>query len=631
LLQWLIEHKQSIENQGFIISKANYENKEIALLSYDIQMNIAQQNDWFDLHGQIKIGEWLYPFSKFVPYLKNDNSYFPLPDGSFFYIPEEWFSKYQGIAQFGKSEGNSLKIAKSQQSLLAKAELIQANENDLQAIDNEEVEVSEKIKATLRPYQLEGFRWMLKHYQNDLGACLADDMGLGKTLQTIAVLQYAKEQRSKQMSLEAKSLQLDIFSIQSDENFLNPLQALIILPSSLVFNWRAELLKFAPHLQVCEHIGNKRSQDIRILKRYDIVLTTYQTALKDKAIFENFDWEYIILDESHYIKNPDSQVFKAISAFEGRHKISLSGTPIENSLSDLWAQMQFINPGLLGSLNSFKTDFIKPIEKGGNQDKKQRLHDLVKPYLLRRTKGEVAKDLPDLIEQIIYVDMLPEQAKRYEQERSAARNLILNFDEKNFQQRQQVFNALLRLRQIANHPQLVADESESYKSGKQEEVMEYWDTLQKAGHKMLFFSSFTKHLDLYKEILTNDNQKYSYLTGQLTPKEREKNIARFREEPDNHTFLISLKAGGVGLNLTEASYVFMLDPWWNPQAENQAIARAHRIGQDKTVIALKFITRNSIEEKILKLQERKSQLAADILESAESLQLTKQELQELIN
>jgi non-specific serine/threonine protein kinase len=524
-----------------------------------------------------------------------------------------------------------LKIAKSQQSLLAKAELIQANENDLQAIDNEEVEVSEKIKATLRPYQLEGFRWMLKHYQNDLGACLADDMGLGKTLQTIAVLQYAKEQRSKQMSLEAKSLQLDIFSIQSDENFLNPLQALIILPSSLVFNWRAELLKFAPHLQVCEHIGNKRSQDIRILKRYDIVLTTYQTALKDKAIFENFDWEYIILDESHYIKNPDSQVFKAISAFEGRHKISLSGTPIENSLSDLWAQMQFINPGLLGSLNSFKTDFIKPIEKGGNQDKKQRLHDLVKPYLLRRTKGEVAKDLPDLIEQIIYVDMLPEQAKRYEQERSAARNLILNFDEKNFQQRQQVFNALLRLRQIANHPQLVADESESYKSGKQEEVMEYWDTLQKAGHKMLFFSSFTKHLDLYKEILTNDNQKYSYLTGQLTPKEREKNIARFREEPDNHTFLISLKAGGVGLNLTEASYVFMLDPWWNPQAENQAIARAHRIGQDKTVIALKFITRNSIEEKILKLQERKSQLAADILESAESLQLTKQELQELIN
>ncbi len=635
LINFLIENKQNIENQGFTIEKTLVDDKEIALFRSEISINTTQENDWFDLQGQIQIGEWMFPFGKFVPYLKNENPYFPLPDGAYFHIHKEWFSKYQGLAQFGKSDGNSLKIAKSQQALLAKAELMELKEIETQNVDIEAIKVSEKINVTLRPYQLEGFRWMLQHYENGLGACLADDMGLGKTLQTIALMMHAKARRATQNKVETKPLQLDIFATPSDETFLNPVQVLVILPSSLVYNWRAELDKFisAPKLQVYEHTGSKRHQDIRLLKRYDVVLTTYQTALKDKDLLENFEWELIVLDESHYIKNPDSQVFKAISQFKARHKISLSGTPIENSLSDLWAQMQFINPGLLGSLHFFKEQFIKPIEKGGNQEKKQRLHELVKPYLLRRTKGEVAKDLPELIEQIIYVEMLPEQAKRYEQERSSARNLLLNFDEKNVEQRQQIFNALLRLRQIANHPQLLNTEEEglqNMKSGKLEEVMEYWDTLQKAGHKMLFFSSFTKHLDLFKDILTQNKQNFSYLTGKLTPKEREQTIAKFRENADNQTFLISLKAGGVGLNLTEASYVFMLDPWWNPQAQNQAIARAHRIGQDKTVIALKFITHNTIEEKILQLQARKAQLATDILESAENLSMTKGELLELV-
>ncbi len=627
LVAWLIQNKQLLENQGFVIEKILFENKEIQLRQSHIQLNSEQHNDWFDLKGDIVIGEWSFPFVKFINYLKTDNPYFPLPDGTFFIIPEEWFTKYQGIAQFAKIEGNNIKITKSQSQLLATAGLENKSEHTTQSID---YQVSAKINATLRPYQLAGFQWLMQHYDKGLGACLADDMGLGKTLQTIAVIQHAKEQKAaKQVTENAKPLQLDIFAAPSDESFLNPVQVLIILPASLVYNWKAEFYKFAPHLQIYEHTGNKRHQDLRVIKRHDVVLTTYQTALKDADLLGNFEWEYIILDESHYIKNPDSQVFKAISEFRAKHKISLSGTPIENSLSDLWAQMQFINPGLLGNYNYFKTHFLKSIEKSKSATQMEQLRSLVSPYLLRRTKEEVAKDLPELLVQTVYVDMSAEQAKRYEQERSAARNLLLHFDEKNPQQRQQVFTALLRLRQIANHVSLL-EEGNSYPSGKLEEVISHLETIQKSKHKTLIFSSFTKHLDIYKDIFAKAKTPFSYLTGSLSLKEREATIADFKENEANQTFLISLKAGGVGLNLTEAAYVFILDPWWNPQAEMQAIARAHRIGQDKPVIAMKFITRNTIEEKILALQAKKARLAADILDSPEQMSLSKSDLEALI-
>lgn len=627
-LNWLIKNKQEIESQGIVIEKILIEEKEVALFENSISVNLSTSNDWFDLQGQIQIGEWSYPFSKFLTYIKEENQFFPLPDGSFFVIPQEWFAKYKALAQFGKSEGNRLKIVKSQQSLLVKAGFT-IEENTENEFENENLMPSEKIAATLRPYQLEGFRWLVHHFHKNQGACLADDMGLGKTLQTIAAIQYAKEQRSSQKN-ESKTMQLDIFAASADEDFFNPAQVLIILPASLVFNWKAELYKFAKHLTVLEHIGNKRNKDIRILKRFDIVLTTYQTALKDEKILSDFEWEYIILDESHYIKNPESQAFKAIAQFRAKHKISLSGTPIENSLSDLWAQMQIINPETLGSLNSFRTHFIKSIEKDKNLEKRQQLHDLVQPFLLRRTKSEVAKDLPDLIEQIVYVEMTDSQAKLYERERSAARNLLLQFDEKNFQQKSQMLNALIRLKQIANHPALLPDADalgvEKLESAKFDEVIEHWQTIQKSGHKMLIFSHFTKHLALYQNFLEHHNQPYSYLSGALNVKEREHNIQTFKQVADNQTFLLSLKAGGVGLNLTEASYVLMLDPWWNPQVEKQAIARAHRIGQDKTVIALKFITKGTIEEKILKLQEHKVQLAEDILDANATFNLTKREI-----
>jgi non-specific serine/threonine protein kinase len=626
-LQWLSQNRQILENQEFTIGKIQIEHRTISLKEGTMELNVQRQNDWFDLYGAIQVGDFSIPFGKILPYIKNSDAYYPLPDGTYYVLPPEWFEKYGSIAQFGKVQTGSVRIAKSQNALLTAAALLDDDEDDVDYL-NMPYEPSPFLKADLRPYQTDGVRWMIHHYNKGLGACLADDMGLGKTLQTIAVLCHAKTLKPRAQALVAP--QLDMFSAPpDDEVFLNPLQAIIVLPASLVFNWKAELFKFSPQLTVYEHVGAKRCQDIRLLKRFDVVLTTYQTALKDIELFEKITWEYAVLDESHYIKNKDSQVYKAISRLQTKHKISLSGTPIENSLSDLWAQMQFINPGLLGGYAFFEKEFLKPIEKLGDEPKKEQLRALVSPYLLRRTKGEVAKDLPPLSTQIVWVEMSAEQAKRYDKEKSAARNLLSTYDGKDFAVRQQVFHALTRLRQIVNHPQLIDSE---YKggSGKMDEILEYWNTIRRSDHKMLMFSSFTQHLNIYKTYFEANNVVFSHLTGSHTLDQRKATIKKFQQQPDNQSFLISLKAGGTGLNLTEADYVLLLDPWWNPQAELQAVARAHRIGQTKSVIALKFITKNSIEEKILALQARKSQLAADLLENVESMQLTKSDLSFLL-
>ena len=624
-LQWLKKYKQTLENQDFTIGKIQIEHRTISLEAGELALNVSRQNDWFDVYGDVSVGDFLIPFGKILPYIRNNDAYYPLPDGTHFILPPEWFAKYQGIAQFAKIQAGAVRLARSQNTLLTEAALMEP-EIAYNATAKADFELSPLLKADLRPYQLDGVKWMVNHYQQGLGACLADDMGLGKTLQTIAVLLHAKANKPKQKSKLQSVPQLDLFATPAaDESFLQALNALIVLPASLVFNWKAELRKFSPQLTVYEHIGAKRHQDIRLLKRYDVVLTTYQTALKDIDLFEKIDWEYTVLDESHYIKNKNSQVFKALKQLKPKYKISLSGTPIENSLSDLWSQMDFINPGLLGSYVFFENEFMKPIEKGGNEQRKEQLKKMVAPYLLRRTKGEVAKDLPPLTTQVVMVDMTTEQAKRYETEKSAARNLLTNYDGKDFVMRTQVFQALTRLRQIVNHPLLI-DENYKGGSGKMDEILEYWDTIRRGQHKMLLFSSFTQHLNIFKQYFEKEKAVYSYLTGSQTLPQRQQAIENFQQMPDNQSFLISLKAGGTGLNLTEADYVLMLDPWWNPQAELQAIARAHRIGQTKNVIVLKFITKNSIEEKILALQTRKTQLAADLLENVEAMNLTKGDL-----
>ena len=510
------------------------------------------------------------------------------------------------------------------------------------------------LKATLRPYQIEGAGWLANHYRENLGACLADDMGLGKTLQTLAVLLHAKEQ------LEQPKNDPNI----PHTSYLIPLKALIVLPSSLVFNWEREVKKFAPGISICKHVGAQRTKDARILARYDLVLTTYQTARLDMVFLQKIEWEYVVLDESQYIKNPESAVFKAVGELVAKHKISLSGTPIENSLADLWAQMQFLNPGMLGSFGYFKKHFIQPIEKKQDEVKKAELRRLVQPYLLRRTKEEVAPELPPLTELVFYTEMTEAQRKLYEHEKSAVRNQLLNLDPAQPQNRIAVLAALMRLRQIANHPGLISDlglriadwestsnespdeeptasqsairnpqsaiESSAIESGKFNDVIEYFETIRRAGHKVLMFSSFEQYLQIFRAHFEEAGHAYAWLTGGVSQAQRKQAVDKFTSDPTVQTFLITTKAGGVGLNLTAADYVFVLDPWWNPFVEDQAIARAHRIGQTEKVVAVKFIAKDTIEEKILKMQERKAQLAGEILATGDGVAFSRDELAELL-
>lgn len=630
IIYWLAEHRAKLEEAGFQVKAAMVEEKKIHLRKASLKLDAQVGNDWFDIYGQVDIPPFTIPFLALVKNIRDGDRFYRLPDDSYFLIPQEWMTKYKTLAQFLKRDGKSLKLNKAQFTLLKEVGLGEVPTLTDQS-EVEDFKPSSLLKASLRPYQLEGVKWMVQLYNNQLGACLADDMGLGKTIQTITLLLHAKEHKVAEDKKEENShSQLDLFGGSTDEDFLNPLNALIVLPASLVFNWEREIQKFAPSLSVYKHTGPKRYKDLRLIKRFDVILTTYQTALRDLSVLSDLEYEYIILDESQQIKNKDSKIFKAINQLEANHKVSLSGTPIENSLSDLWAQMQFINPDLLGSFNFFKKEFIRPIERKQNEEKKVQLRSLVQPYMLRRTKEEVAKDLPDLSTKVFYTEMTAEQKKMYEREKSATRNQLLeNFEEGNPKFKMMVLQSLTKLRQIVNHPKLVVPEYER-ESGKFNDIIEHWEVIRKGGHKVLFFSSFVKHLELFKENFEQRNLPYSWLSGETSAKKRVAAIEKFDAHPDVQSFLISIKSGGTGLNLTAADYVFILDPWWNPSIEQQAIARAHRIGQDKKVFAFKFITKGSIEEKILRLQERKAKLAHDIIENAQKANFSKSDIEYLL-
>lgn len=641
LLEWLSQEKQNLETAGFTVELPQLEERTIQLEVPKIDLEVETESDWFDLKGEIVVGKYRFPFLALTKYIRDNNRFFPLPDGTYFLIPEEWLNRYKQVVDFGKKDGDKLRITKSQYTLLEGLGMPESPDLQVEAVD---YAPSPLLKAQLRPYQLEGVKWLAQLHQNELGGCLADDMGLGKTLQTIAILLYAKEQRALQREKDKDASnqdetkpgdgagqQLGLFVPPDDDDFLQPLHALIVLPSSLLYNWESEIKKFVPSLSVYQHFGPKRHKDVRLLKRFDTILTTYQTALRDVELLRELEFEYIILDESQQIKNRESKVFKALNSLEARHKLSLSGTPIENSLSDLWSQMQFINEGLLGSYNFFRKEFILPIERQRDEDQKVKLRKLVQPYLLRRTKEEVAKDLPPLMTKVVYTEMTKDQRKIYEKEKSAARNYLLeNFDAANAKYRILVVQTLTKLRQLVNHPVLVDAEYQKG-SGKYQDILEQWDIIQRGGHKVLMFSSFVKHLELYRQELDQRESPYAWLSGSLTANKRKSEIKRFQEDPSVQSFLISIKTGGTGLNLTAADYVFILDPWWNPTTEQQAIARAHRIGQKKNVIALKFITRDSIEEKILQLQNRKLQLAEDILGPSGKLSLARGDIDYLLS
>jgi len=607
----LITNRSEIETNGFVVGDLSIGDKQIAIDHYEISMSSHLDNDWFDIKGTIIVGDEEIPFARLIEHIKNGERYVPLESGKYFVIPQAWLTQFSDLAKTATTNQSRVKLRKSQNAILKNLDL-EMDTASSRIVDGIAIDYvpSKNLKATLRPYQLEGVKWMLGHQESGLGACLADDMGLGKTLQTIAVLTHTKDQLKRKT--KPTTGQMTMFASQMNDE-ISPLRALIILPASLVFNWISEIRKFNPTLHLLQYHGIGRKNKRDSIDKFDIVITTYHTAKRDIDLLQTVKWRYLVLDESQMIKNKSSKLFGAISKIDATNKISLSGTPIENSLGDLWSQMQVINPGLLGTYSQFEEHYQAPIERHRDIAAIRSLATLVDQYVLRRTKEQVAKDLPSITEQIDLITLGNDQMERYDEIKSAARNQIFDLGGASGKNKIHVFAALTKLRQIATAAQLLEDDYDG-SSVKVDYIIDRMDTLRKAGHKVLIFSSFTKTLNLFKARSNDNGWKYQSLTGADNQVQRKSAVQAFQDDQNCDFFFISLKAGGTGLNLTAATYVFIIDPWWNPFAERQAIARAHRIGQDKPVTVVRFIAKSTIEEKILKLQERKQMISDDVMD-----------------
>lgn len=619
VIGWLNEnHEQLVEN-GFEIEQPEG-NKRFLFGSSKVDLEFKEGNDWFDLKAVVYFGHYQIPFMDLKHHILHKIREFTLPSGEIAIIPEKWFSQYGNLLSFTEKSDDHLRLKKHHIGLIndfANSELASISMDrklqklsDFQEIEDTAVPVN--FKGKLRSYQQAGYNWFqfLRNY--NFGGCLADDMGLGKTVQTLALLQKIKEENTEAETDASPSL--------------------IIMPTSLIYNWVKEAEKFAPSLRILQHTGTFRSKDSSRFAKYDVVFTTYGITRVDIDNIKNQYFNYIILDESQNIKNPASKAYKAVKQLKSKHKLILSGTPVENSVNDLWTQMSFINPGLLGSQHFFQNDFVIPIEKKGDEEAARKLQALIKPFVLRRTKDQVATELPEKTVQLFYCQMGEEQARYYEDVKSEYRNDLLRaLEDGTYAKSQiQVLQGLTKLRQIANHPSMIDKDYEG-ESGKFENVIHTLENVLSRGHKVLVFSQFVKQLEIYRNHFDSEGIRYAYLDGGT--QNRGAVVEEFQKNEDIKLFLISLKAGGVGLNLTEADYVFMLDPWWNPAVEQQAIDRTHRIGQTKKVFIYKFITKDTVEEKIVALQNRKRSVAESLITTEESFvkSLSAEDIREILN
>ena len=616
VFEWLNQHHDQLIEQGFELEQPEGQ-KRYVFGNSKIDLEVKENNDWFDIHAIVWFGPYRIPFIQLKNHILNHKKEFTLPSGEIAVIPEKWFSQYGNLLHF--SEGtNDLKLRRHHIGLvndLAEGEMANVTmTRKLQKLTDfeelEEVDMPQNFAGNLRPYQKAGYNWFhfLKSYH--FGGCLADDMGLGKTIQTLALLQKHKEDTEAEGS-KATSL--------------------VIMPTSLIYNWLNEAKKFAPQLKLMVHTGTMRYRSAEVFANYDVVITTYGISRIDIGMFKEYFFDYVILDESQNIKNPSSKSFQSVKQLKSRFKLILSGTPVENSVNDLWTQMSFINPGLLGGQQFFQNEFVTPIEKKKDEDKARKLQALIKPFVLRRTKEQVATELPPKTENLFYCQMSEEQASVYEKVKSEYRNeLLKSLEDGTFAKTQiQVLQGLIKLRQIANHP-IMIDKDYEGDSGKFENVVHTLSNVLDGGHKVLIFSQFVKQLSIYRDYFDSEGVPYVYLDG--STQNRGDVVKQFQEDQKTRVFLISIKAGGVGLNLTEADYVFILDPWWNPAVEQQAIDRTHRIGQTKNVFIYKFITKDTVEEKILALQQRKLSLSRALITTEESFikSLTADDIKEIL-
>jgi non-specific serine/threonine protein kinase len=582
---------------------------------------ISSNTDWFDAKVEIMFGDQKVTVEEVKKALTNKQQFVQLDDGTLGILPEEWVKKYSLLFRVGDGKAGNMKLSKYHFSVIEELYL-QRDEEELFFKLEEKYErlkgnhsikpvpAPAHLKEILRPYQESGFQWLNYLREVQWGGILADDMGLGKTVQALSFLHHLKEENGK-------------------------LKALVVCPTTLMFNWQNEIKKFTPSLTFYVHHGGSRSRESLGLASIDVIITTYGTLRSDIKQFVEVPFDYVILDESQAIKNPSSKVTRAAGLLKAQNRLCLSGTPLQNNTFDIFAQMNFLNPGMLGSVEFFKQEFSIPIDKFGEKEQKDHLRKLLYPFILRRTKEQVAKDLPEKQEMVLFCEMGEEQRKIYDAYRNDYRDRILGVVEEQGIQKSQltILQGLMKLRQICDSPAIMKDDEKFPNASVKLEEIGREITENISNHKALVFSQFLGMLALIKEKMKELGVDYEYFDGSSSVQDREKAIHRFQNDENCRVFLISLKAGGVGLNLTAADYVYIVDPWWNPAVEQQAIDRTHRIGQTKNIFAYRMICTDTVEDKILKLQERKRNLAKDLITDDEGFvkSLTREDVEYLFS
>lgn len=653
IVSWINENRAALERSGFEIQQ---EEGTTQYYLGGIQLLVTVKNgiDWFDVHAVVKFDDFEIPFIKLRKHILDKKREYVLPNGKVVILPVEWFTQFAQIVNLADVHDEAYRVRNIHVSLLA--DLDEYLNEAPPAPDWTEalhrgtippVELPTGFNGELRNYQMEGYSWIRFMQQNRFGALLADDMGLGKTIQTLAQLQMlAMEYRTERETAkpmvansagESKQIPDSLATIDGKPlppEAMHHGPIVIIAPKSLLYNWMSESAKFCPELKTLLYSGLSRQKLIPNFGKIDLVVMSYGTMRNDIEILRNYRFNCIVLDESQAIKNPSSQTSRALLKLQSKSRIALTGTPIENTLLDIWSQMNFLNPGLLGSYTYFEKQFIRPIEKGANPQKTEELRKLIDPFVLRRTKKQVMKELPPKIEKVHFCEMSAEQSELYETVKNQYRNEILNHVTELgiSKSRLKIFNGLMHLRQIALNPSL-KDVNYDGGSGKDDEIMRMLLRAVANGHKVLFFSQFVGYLKVFEEMFEQQGVEYCYLDGSMDEKERQVQIDLFQNDDKKRVFLLSLRAGNSGLNLTAADYVFLADPWWNPFTMKQAEDRAHRIGQDKPVFSYKFITKDTIEEKILALQAKKAALAESVIPDEDSIlsSLNLEELEDLLN
>ncbi len=564
-----------------------------------LQVRVESQRDWFGVDGIASLDGLEIPLAELLAALRTGRRFVPMGDGQFATISDQLRQRLTAIHDASQNETGGIRISRAAIPILEESlgddisyesdEKWQEALRKMQEIRDYCPAVPEGLQATLREYQKHGFEWLARLSYWGMGGCLADDMGLGKTVQALGVLLERADQGP----------------------------ALIVAPTSVGNNWVRETERFAPSLRAKLYREHDRQHLVETAAPRDLIITSYQMLQRDAERFTSRTWHTMVLDEAQYIKNFQTKTAKAVRDIESNWCLALSGTPLENHLGELWSLMRAVSPGLLGSWERFRKQFAEPIERDRSRERLQALGKVVRPFVLRRTKKEVLTELPPRTEVVRIAELSDEERKKYDAARLAALTELTAGEngENDQQKRIRVLAWLTRLRQLACHPRLV-DPRWDLSSAKLDLFKEIVEELREGEHRALVFSQFVQHLTLIREALDKMGIKYRYLDGSTPAAKRQDEVDAF-QNGDGDLFLISLKAGGTGLNLTAADYVLHLDPWWNPAVEDQATDRAHRIGQNRAVTVYRLVAKDTIEEQILALHEDKRELISGVLDGAD--------------